>query len=63
MFSISNLSQIFWNFFESSSLTDYAKILISFKDPNKNKEIVAKIKNRISDLKDKIKEMSEREKK
>ena len=43
------------DFFESSSPVDYAKRLINVKDPNENKEIVAKIKNRILDLKDRIK--------
>ena len=42
---------------------DYAKGLINVKDQNKNKEIVAEIEDRISDLKDKIREMSETEKK
>ena len=57
-----NLS-LFKDFFESSSLADYAKMLINVKDSNKNKEIVTKIKDRISDVKDRIKEMSEKEKK
>ena len=57
-----NLS-LFEDFFESSSPADYAKRLINVKDPNENKEIVAKIKNRILDLKDRIKKMSEKEKK
>ena len=48
------------DFFESSSPADYAKELINVKNPNKNKEIVAKMKNRILDLKDRIKEMSEK---
>ena len=42
-------------FFESSSPADYAKTLINTKNPNENKEIVAEIKNKISDLKDRIK--------
>ena len=50
-------------FFESSSPADYAKTLINTKNPNENKEIVAEIKNKISDLKDRIKKMSETEKK
>ena len=54
---------LFEDFFESSSPADYAKELINVKDPNENKEIVAEIKNRILDLKDRIKEMSEKEKK
>ena len=57
-----NLS-LFEDFFESSSPADYAKRLINVKDPNENKEIVAKIKNRILDLKDRIKKMNEKEKK
>ena len=43
------------DFFESSSSADYAKTLINTKNPNENKEIVADIKNKISDLKDRIK--------
>ena len=43
------------DFFESSSPADYAKTLINTKNPNENKEIVAEIKNKISDLKDRIK--------
>ena len=57
-----NLS-LFEDFFEPSSPADYAKELINVMDPNENKEIVAEIKNRILDLKDRIKEMSEKEKK
>ena len=38
-------------------------MLINIKNPHKNKEMVAEIKNRISDLKDSIKKMSETEKK
>ena len=34
------------------SPADYAKELIKIKGPHENKEIVAKIKDRISDLKD-----------
>ena len=48
-----NLS-LFRDFFESSSPTDYAKELNNTKYLNKNKEIVAEIENRISDLKDRI---------
>ena len=51
------------DFFESPSPADYAKVLINVKNPNENKEIVAKMKNRILDLKDRIKEMSKNEKK
>ena len=50
-------------FFELSSLADYAKILINTKNPDENKEIVTEIKDRISDLKDKIRQISETEKK
>ena len=57
-----NLS-LFKDSFQSSSPADYAKSLINVKDSNENKEIVAGIKNRILDLKDRIKEMSEKEKK
>ena len=57
-----NLS-LFEDFFESSSPVDYAKELISVKDPNKNKEIVAEIKDRMSNLKNRIKEISKKEKK
>ena len=45
-----NLS-LFEDFFESSSPADYAKMLIKTKNLDKNKEIVAEIKDRISDLK------------
>ena len=50
-------------FLESWSPANYAKELINIKDPNENKEIATKIKNRILDLKDRIKTMSEKEKK
>ena len=43
------------DFFESSSPADYAKELINTKNPNENKEIVAEVGERISDLKDRIK--------
>ena len=43
------------DFFESSSPADYAKELINTKNPNENREIVAEIGERISDLKDRIK--------
>ena len=55
-----NLS-LFENFFQSSSLTDYAKELINIKNADKNKGIVEEIKYRISDLEKKI-EQSEKEK-
>ena len=51
------------DYFESSSPADYAKELIITKKPDENKEFVAEINDRISDLKKRIKEMSEREKK
>ena len=56
-----NLS-FFKEFFELLSPPDYSKMLINTKNPDENKEIVAEIKNRISDLKDKIREMSKTEK-
>ena len=49
-----NLS-LFEDFFESSSPVDYAKTFINTKIPDKNKESVVEIKDRLSDLKDKIK--------
>ena len=49
-----NLS-LFEDFFESSSPVDYAKTFINTKNPDKNKESVVEIKDRLSDLKDKIK--------
>ena len=48
-----NLS-FFEDFFESSLPADYSKTLISTKNPDENKEFVAEIKNRISDLKYRI---------
>ena len=57
-----NLS-FFKDFFESSSLADYAKMLINTKKPDENKKFVAVIKDRISNVKDRIKKMSETEKK
>ena len=56
-----NLS-FFKDFFESSSPADYAKMLIN-TSPDKNKEFAEEIKDRISDLNNRIKEMSEKEKK
>ena len=53
---------LFEDFFESSSPADYAKKLIN-TSPNENKIIVAETKDRISDLKERIKKMSETEKK
>ena len=49
-----NLS-LFEDFFESSSPADYAKTLINTRNPDENKENVAVVKDRISDLKDRIK--------
>ena len=57
-----NLS-FFKDFFESSSPADYAKMLINTKKPDENKKFVAVIKDRISNVKDRIKKMSETEKK
>ena len=54
---------LFEEFFELSSPADYSKMLINTKNADENKEIVAKIKNKISDLKDKIREMSKTEEK
>ena len=51
------------DFFESSSPADYAKMLINIKNPEESKEIVAEIKDRISNLKGRIKEISEMKKK
>ena len=48
-----NLS-LFNEFFELSP-ADYSKTLINIKNPDKNKEFVAEIKDRISDFKDRIK--------
>ena len=48
-----NLS-LFEEFFESSSPADYAKMLIN-TNPDENKDIVAKIEDRISDLKERKK--------
>ena len=50
-------------FFESPSPADYTKMLINTKNLNENKEIVAKIEGRISDLKDRIKKNWVKEKK
>ena len=55
-----NLS-LFEDFSESKSLVIYAKMLIN-TSPDENKKIVAEIKGRISDLKDRKKEMSKTEK-
>ena len=57
-----NLS-LFEDFFESSSPADYAKMLINIRNADENKGILAEVKDRISNLKDRIKEASETEKK
>ena len=59
-----NLS-LFKKFYGSSSPAHYAKMLINTKNPDEsvNVENVAEIEDRISALKDRIKEMSKREKK
>ena len=57
-----NLS-LFKDFFEYSSPADYARDLINTKNQGKNKEIVEETEYKISDLKDRIKTMSEKEKK
>ena len=46
---------LFEDFFESSSPADYAKTLINTRNPDENKENVIVVKDRISDLKDRIK--------
>ena len=56
------MSSLFEDFFESQSPTIYAKMLIN-TSPHENKKFVARIKDRISDSKHRIKEMSEAEKK
>ena len=56
-----NLS-LFEEFFESSSPANYAKMLIN-TNPDENKKIVEEIKDRISNLKDRIKEMTKKEEK
>ena len=50
------------DFFESSSPADYAKILSNIKNVDENENIVEEIKNQISDLNSRIKNMSEKEK-
>ena len=56
-----NLS-LFEDFLQLPSPVDFVKKLINTENLDKNKELVAEIKDRISDLKDGIKEMSETEK-
>ena len=53
---------LFREFFQSSPV-DYAKHLINLKQTDKNKEFVTEVENRISDLKDTIRNMNEKEKK
>ena len=57
-----NINLSFFNEFFESSLVDYAKYLINLKNTKENKEFVTESKNRISSLKDRIKEMSEKKK-
>ena len=57
-----NLS-LFEEFFESSSPANYAKMLINTKNADENKENVKEIENRILDLEDRTKEISEKGKK
>ena len=45
---------LFEDFFESQSPADYAKMLIN-TSPDENKELVAEIEDRISDLKERKK--------
>ena len=54
---------LFEDFLESSSPAGYAKTLINIKNADENKETVAEKIDRISNLKDRIKETSETEKK
>ena len=56
-----NLS-LFCEFFELSPV-DYAKHLINLKNTEENKELGTGAENRISDLKDTIRNMNEKEKK
>ena len=55
-----NLS-LFKDFLESL-LVDYARYLINLKNTTENKDFVIEAKNRISSLKDRIKEMSKKAK-
>ena len=54
---------LFKDFFESSSTAYYAKTFNNANNPDENKKFVAEIKGKISDLKDKIKKISETENK
>ena len=49
-----NLS-LFEDFFQSSSPAEYVKELINTKNADKNKKNVEEIKNKMSDLEDRIK--------
>ena len=54
-------NDLFMKYFNFSTPIDLAKKLIEIKDTNKNSELVEKIKNRWSNLKDAIEEMSKEE--
>ena len=56
-------SSLFEDFFESPSPAIYAKIPINTENPDKNKEFAAEIKDRISDLKDRIRRMGRKKEK
>ena len=58
-----NISLSFFNEFFESLLVYYANYLINLKNTKENKVFVTESKNRTSSLKDRIKEMSEKEKK
>ena len=60
---LKNINLSLFNGFFDLSPTDYAKRLINVKDPNENKEIVAEIEDKISDLKDRIKKIGKKGKK
>ena len=57
-----NISPNLFNEVFELSLADYAKEYINTKNPDNNKEFVAETKEKISNLKDRIKKMSETEK-
>ena len=58
-----NINLSLFNEFFKSSPVDYTKYLINLKNTEENKEFAKEMKNRISSLKDKIKEMRVNEKK
>ena len=58
-----NINLSLFNEFFKSSPVDYAKYLINLKNTEENKEFANEMKNRIASLKEKIKEMSVKEKK